>query len=71
VRQQNDKAALSNPLGLSAAHELIKDALRVVSEVTELCLPADQRVRITLRVAQLKTCSMYVSRVPNQFCPAQ
>jgi len=48
VRQQNDKAALSDPLGLSAADELVKDALRVVSEVSELCLPADQSVRITL-----------------------
>ena len=55
MRKQNDKATLSNPLGLSAANELIKDALRIVGEISELRLPADQRVRIALRVAELET----------------
>jgi len=55
VRQQNNKAALSNPLGLSAADELIEDALRVVSKVSELRLPTDQRVWITLRIAKFET----------------
>jgi len=60
MRQQNYQAALSSPLGLAAGDELIEDALRVVSKVSKLCLPAHQRVRITLRVTQLETCSAIV-----------
>ena len=48
VRQENDESALSSPLGLSAADELVKDALCIVSEVTELRLPTHQCVRVTL-----------------------
>ena len=48
MRQKNDKAALADPLGLTAADELIEDALRVVGEVAELCFPADERLRVAL-----------------------
>ena len=56
MRQEYNEAALSDPLGLSAADELVEDALRVVGEVAELCLPADQRTRAALRVAQFEPC---------------
>ena len=55
MRQENDETALSHPLGLTAADELVEDALSVVGEVAELCFPADERIRLALRVAQLET----------------
>jgi len=48
VRQKNNKAALSHPLGLTTAHELVEDALSVVGEVSELCFPADESVWVAL-----------------------
>ena len=55
VREQHDQAGLPDPLGLTAADELVNDALSRVAEVAELRLPDDQRVRVRQRVAQLKT----------------
>ena len=66
VRQKNDQAALSNPLELATADELVEDALRVVGEVSELCFPANERVRVALRVAELKT---YNARALLPACP--
>jgi len=46
MRQQHNNAALSNPLSLSAADELIKDTLGCVGKVSKLRLPNHQRIRI-------------------------
>jgi len=72
VRQEYNEAALSDPLGLSAADELVEDALRVVGEVAELCLPADQRTRAVLRVAQFEPCRHAPTYITHSlFSPAQ
>lgn len=54
MRQQHHQAALSHPLRLSRADELIDDALRCVVEVAELRFPQDQRVGVGHRVAELE-----------------
>ena len=54
MRQENHNATLSDPLGLSTTDELIKDALCIVGKVPKLGFPADQRIWIGHRVAELK-----------------
>lgn len=46
VRQEHDEPALSHPLGLSGAEELIDDALGGVREVPKLGLPEHQGIRV-------------------------
>ena len=52
--QQYNDATLANPLGLTAADELVEDALSGVSKVSELRLPDHQCIRIAYGVAELK-----------------
>ena len=54
VRQEEDEARLADPLGLAGRDELVDDALGRVEKVAELRLPADERVRVRHRVAQLE-----------------
>ena len=56
VGQQHDQVTLADPLALTAADELVNDALRRVRKVSELSLPDHQRIRVRDRVAQLKAC---------------
>ena len=56
VGQHHHQVALSDPLRLPAADELVDDALRGVREVAELRLPAHERVRVGDRVAELEAC---------------
>lgn len=44
--QEHNNTTLPDPLGLTAADELVKDALGIVSKVSELSFPADQAVGI-------------------------
>ena len=54
VRQQQDQAAVTLPLGLAADQELIDDHLRPVDEVAELCFPEDQRAGRIPGIAEIK-----------------
>ena len=54
MREQHHNTTLPDPLGLPAAHELVKYALGVVGKVTKLGLPADQGIGVGHWVAQLK-----------------
>ena len=56
MRQQHDQPALPDPLGLTAGDKLVNDALGVVGEVAELCLPDDQGVGVGNGVTEFKTC---------------
>lgn len=55
VGQAHDKACALQPLPLTRSDELVDDTLRVVCEVTELCLPDSQRVGGDERVTEFKT----------------
>lgn len=48
--EKNNNAALSNPLGLATADELVKDALCVVGKVTKLSFPENKSIRVAHRV---------------------
>ena len=54
MRQENYNATLSDLLGLSTVDKLIKDALCIVGKIPKLGFPADQRIWIRHRVAELK-----------------
>ena len=55
VGQQHHQTALAHPFRLAGRHELVDNALRGVVEVAELRLPADERVRVGHRVAELES----------------
>ena len=55
VGQEHDEAALSHPLVLPTADELINDALSRVVEVAKLGLPAHQRIGVGLTETQFKS----------------
>lgn len=55
VRQRQNQARALEPLGFSSGNELIDDALSVVGEVTELCLPHHESIRGSQRVSVFET----------------
>lgn len=55
MRLQHNESRLPDPLGLTAADELIDYTLRRIVEVAKLRFPAYQRIRIRHRVAQFKS----------------
>jgi len=57
MRLQHNETGLSNPLGLTAADELINYTLRRIVEVSELGFPTYQSIRIRHRVTQFKSCN--------------
>lgn len=54
VRQKEDDARLSDPLGLSRGDKLVNDALGRVEEIAKLSFPADEGVGIGHRVTQFE-----------------
>lgn len=55
MRQQHYKTILDIPLSLARADELINYYLSTISEVTELSLPKNKGVGVSLRIAQLES----------------
>ena len=52
--EEENQPRLSHPFRLARSDELVDDALGGVEEVAELGLPADERVGVGHRIAQLE-----------------
>ncbi len=55
VRQEHDKTLLDIPLGFTGSDHGINDNLCSICEVTKLCLPNGEGVRVGLGVTILET----------------